>query len=69
MLQVIVGKTLLQAQMELIEEEERATLKQNRQIFEKKRNAELMVTQRMEAAYNRRKEERERRTMQHNLHN
>lgn len=44
--------------MELIEESEREELRIQKAAFEKKRNAELMVTQRMEAAYVRRKEER-----------
>ena len=44
--------------MELIEELERDELRIQKAAFEKKRNAELMVTQRMEAAYVRRKEER-----------
>ena len=57
-LQVIVGKTLEQARMELIEDDEREAYKHHKVVFEKKRNAELMVTQRMEIAYNRRKEEK-----------
>lgn len=44
--------------MELIEESEAEALRQQKAAFEKRRNAELMVTQRMEAAYMRRKEER-----------
>lgn len=67
-LEVIVGKTMEQARMELIEEDEALALKLHKAQFEKKRNAELMVTQRMETAYIRRKEERERRQLQHNLY-
>ena len=57
-LQVLVGKSVEQARMELIEELERQELLIQKAAFEKKRNAELMVTQRVEAAYVRRKEER-----------
>ncbi|CAD8109707.1 unnamed protein product [Paramecium sonneborni] len=67
-LQVLVGKSVEQARMELIEELEREELRIQKAAFEKKRNAELMVTQRMEAAYVRRKEERERRVLQHKLY-
>ncbi|CAD8193463.1 unnamed protein product [Paramecium pentaurelia] len=67
-LQVLVGKSVEQARMELIEELEREELQIQKAAFEKKRNAELMVTQRMEAAYVRRKEERERRVLQHKLY-
>ncbi|CAD8190378.1 unnamed protein product [Paramecium octaurelia] len=67
-LQVLVGKSVEQARMELIEELERQELQIQKAAFEKKRNAELMVTQRMEAAYVRRKEERERRVLQHKLY-
>ncbi|CAK94198.1 unnamed protein product (macronuclear) [Paramecium tetraurelia] len=67
-LQVLVGKSVEQARMELIEESEREELQIQKAAFEKKRNAELMVTQRMEAAYVRRKEERERRLLQHKLY-
>ncbi|KAL4465527.1 hypothetical protein ABPG72_001630 [Tetrahymena utriculariae] len=66
-LQVLVGKTVDQARMELIEEYEQAELKKHKAQFEIKRNAELMVTQRMEAAYIRRQEEKERRNWQHKL--
>ena len=58
MLQVLVGKSIEQARMELYEESEAIELKQHKARFEKKRNAELMTTQRMEAAYIRRKDER-----------
>ncbi|CAD8098498.1 unnamed protein product [Paramecium primaurelia] len=67
-LQVLVGKSVEQARMELIEESEREELHIQKAAFEKKRNAELMVTQRMEAAYVRRREERERRLLQHKLY-
>ena len=49
--------------MELIEEWEVKELKANKDKYIKKRNAELMVTQRMENAYTRRKDEKERRIL------
>ncbi|CAD8110202.1 unnamed protein product [Paramecium sonneborni] len=64
-LQVLIGKSLEQARMELIEESERQELLIQKAAFLKKRNAELIVTQRMETAYVRKKDERERRILQH----
>jgi hypothetical protein len=58
LLQVIVGRTTEQARIELIEEDEKEALRVHKTHYEKKRNAELMVTQRMEAAFIRRKEEK-----------
>eukprot|EP01027_Heterolobosea_sp_BB2_P005448 GEZU01008333.1.p1 GENE.GEZU01008333.1~~GEZU01008333.1.p1 ORF type:complete len:392 (+),score=113.74 GEZU01008333.1:249-1424(+) len=63
-LEVLVGKTLEQSMMEVMEEEELAALKQHQEEFEKIRNAELAQTQRMEAAERRRWEEKERRKAQ-----
>lgn len=57
-LQVIVGKITEQARIELIEEDEMEALRMHKAVYAKKRNAELMVTQRMEAAFQRRKEEK-----------
>lgn len=51
--------------MELIEEFEKEEFKKHKAQYEIKRNAELMVTQRMEAAYLRREEEKARREKQH----
>ncbi|KAI8608289.1 radial spokehead-like 2, partial [Chytriomyces sp. MP71] len=60
-LEVIVGKTLEQALMEVAEEDELAVLKKHQLEFEEKRNAELAEVQRMEDAERRRTEEKERR--------
>ncbi|KAJ3132543.1 Radial spoke head protein 3 [Physocladia obscura] len=60
-LEVIVGKTLEQALMEVAEEDELAVLKKHQIKFEEKRNAELAEVQRMEDAERRRVEEKERR--------
>lgn len=70
-LQVIVGKTLEQSQLELREEDEKilearhkvsyiysSGAKVIKMLFEKVRNAELMVTQRKEAAHIRKQEEK-----------
>lgn len=43
-LQVLVGKTLDQARMELIEDSERKELQEHKKLFVKKRDAELLVT-------------------------
>ncbi|TPX78575.1 hypothetical protein CcCBS67573_g00178 [Chytriomyces confervae] len=60
-LEVLVGKTLEQALMEVAEEEELAVLKKHQLAYEEKRNAELAEVQRMEDAERRRTEEKERR--------
>ena len=57
-LEVLVGKTLEQALMEVMEEEELETLKAHQRAFEDRRNAELAEAQRMEAAEKRRQEEK-----------
>lgn len=60
-LQTIVGKTLEQSRMELIEEAEKDEFMEKRAAFMKKRNAEFLVTQRLEKAQERRDEEKKRR--------
>lgn len=63
-LEVLVGKTLEQSMMEVLEEEELASLRRYQEEFEKRRNAELLEAQRMEAAEKRRSDEMERRLQQ-----
>ncbi|KAJ3388152.1 Radial spoke head protein 3 [Entophlyctis sp. JEL0112] len=60
-LEVLVGKTLEQALMEVAEEDELEVLKRHQAAFEERRNAELAEVQRMEDAERRRTEEKERR--------
>eukprot|EP00899_Mesostigma_viride_P018170 jgi/Mesvir1/26354/Mv22526-RA.1 len=63
-LEVLVGKTLEQGLMEVMEEEELAAMRAHQEHFEQVRNAELVATQRMEAAEKRKLEEKERRLAQ-----
>mmetsp|Transcript_122896 Transcript_122896/g.292325 ORF Transcript_122896/g.292325 Transcript_122896/m.292325 type:complete len:468 (+) Transcript_122896:60-1463(+) len=63
-LEVLVGKTLEQSMMEVLEEEELASLQRHQEDFEKRRNAELLEVQRMEAAEKRRADEVQRRVAQ-----
>merc|ERR1719174_2521009 len=63
-LEVLVGKTLEQSMMEVLEEEELASLQRHQEEFERQRNAELLEVQRMEAAEKRRQDEVERRMQQ-----
>ncbi|CAD7697653.1 unnamed protein product [Ostreobium quekettii] len=63
-LEVLVGKTLEQGYMEVLEEEELAEMRAHQEHFEQIRNAELVATQRMEAAEIRKMEEKERRLAQ-----
>jgi len=63
-LEVLVGKTLEQSMMEVLEEEELESLRRHQEDFEKRRNAELLEVQRMEAAEKRRSDEMERRLAQ-----
>merc|ERR1712159_783377 len=60
-LDVLVGKTLEQSMMEVMEEEELAELRAHQEEFVQLRNAELAETQRMEEAERRKFEEKERR--------
>merc|ERR1719181_1253297 len=49
-LEVLVGKTLEQSMMEVLEEEELESLRRHQEDFEKRRNTEMLEVQRMEAA-------------------
>eukprot|EP00048_Salpingoeca_helianthica_P015351 m.226298 g.226298 ORF g.226298 m.226298 type:complete len:455 (+) comp16919_c0_seq1:41-1405(+) len=64
LLEVLVGKTLEQAMMEVMEEEELARLRQHQSEFEELRNTELVETQRREEAARRAREEKDRRVRQ-----
>eukprot|EP00057_Strongylocentrotus_purpuratus_P031143 XP_783727.1 PREDICTED: radial spoke head protein 3 homolog isoform X1 [Strongylocentrotus purpuratus] len=63
-LEVIVGKTVEQALLEVMEEEELANLRAQQRAFEELRNAELVETQRLEEQERRHREEKERRMKQ-----
>jgi len=63
-LEVLVGKTLEQGLMEVMEEEELAAMRAHQEHFEQIRNAELVATQRMEASERRKMEEKDRRLAQ-----
>lgn len=63
-LEVLVGKTLEQSMMEVLEEEELESLRLHQEDFEKRRNTEMLEVQRMEAAEKRRSDEMERRMQQ-----
>merc|ERR1719440_863257 len=63
-LEVVVGKTLEQSMMEVLEEEELESLRRHQEDFEKRRNAEMLEVQRMEAAEKRRNDELQRRMAQ-----
>lgn len=66
-LQVLVGRSLVQAQYELIEEEERKEYLKHKKKYEQEREFELINLQRTEAAYKRREFEKERRQNQINF--
>ena len=63
-LEVLVGKTVEQALLEVMEEEELANLRTQQRRFEELRNAELVETQRLEEQERRHREEKERRMKQ-----
>jgi len=63
-LEVLTGKTLEQSMMEVLEEEELASLERHQEDFEKRRNTEMLEVQRMEAAEKRRTDELQRRMQQ-----
>lgn len=63
-LEVIVGKTLEQSMMEVMEEEELDTLRDHQIEYEELRKAELIETQRMEEQARRRQDEKLRRIKQ-----
>ncbi|XP_014374603.1 radial spoke head protein 3 homolog isoform X1 [Alligator sinensis] len=64
MLEVLVGKTIEQALLEVMEEEELANLRAHQYAFEELRNAELAEVQRLEEQERRHREEKERRKRQ-----
>lgn len=61
---MLVGKTVEQALLEVMEEEELANLRAQQRQFEELRNAELVETQRLEEQERRHREEKERRMRQ-----
>ena len=63
-LQVLVGKAIELAQIESIEEFEKKELAKHKKLFLQIKEAELIETQRMEAARKRRTDESERRSLQ-----
>ncbi|XP_041354960.1 radial spoke head protein 3 homolog B-like isoform X2 [Gigantopelta aegis] len=63
-LEVLVGKTVEQALLEVMEEEELANLRKQQREFEELRNAELVEQQRLEEQERRHREEKERRMKQ-----
>jgi radial spoke head protein 3 len=63
-LEVLVGKTIEQSLMEVMEEEELDRLRDHQMEFEELRTAELAETQRLEEQARRRREEKERRLKQ-----
>ena len=63
-LEVLVGKTVEQSLLEVMEEEELANLRSQQRSFEELRNAELVEQQRLEEQERRHKEEKERRMKQ-----
>lgn len=58
MLEVLVGKTIEQALLEVMEEEELANLRAHQYAFEELRNAELAEVQRLEEQERRHREEK-----------
>ncbi|XP_013408170.1 radial spoke head protein 3 homolog B [Lingula anatina] len=63
-LEVLVGKTVEQSLLEVMEEEELANLRSQQRSFEELRNAELVEQQRLEEQERRHREEKERRMKQ-----
>ena len=57
-LEVLVGKTVEQSLLEVMEEEELASLRQQQRAFEELRNAELVEQQRLEEQERRHREEK-----------
>ncbi|XP_060745414.1 radial spoke head protein 3 homolog [Tachysurus vachellii] len=66
-LQVLVGKTIEQALLEVLEEEELAGLRAQQLAFQELRNAELVEVQRLEEQERRHKEEKARRIKQQRM--
>ncbi|XP_072265106.1 radial spoke head protein 3 homolog [Pyxicephalus adspersus] len=63
-LEVLIGKTIEQALLEVMEEEELANLRAQQRAFEELRNAERAEAQRLEEQERRHREEKERRKQQ-----
>lgn len=63
-LQVLVGKSVEQGRMEVIEEDEIEDLRKHQIAYEQVRDAELLEVQRLEAEEIRRQEEADRRNLQ-----
>jgi len=63
-LEVLVGKTIEQSLLEVMEEEELANLRAQQRSFEELRNAELVEQQRLEEQERRHREEKDRRMKQ-----
>lgn len=63
-LEVLVGKTVEQSLLEVMEEEELSNLRSQQRAFEELRNAELVEQQRLEEQERRHREEKERRMKQ-----
>lgn len=63
-LEVLIGRSLIQAKYELIEEHEREEYLDHKRNYEQKREFELINLQRMEAARIRREQEKDRRNNQ-----
>lgn len=63
-LEVLVGKSLERAAMEVMEDEELASMRRHQEHFQQLREQELVEVQRMEASEQRRQEEKERRKEQ-----
>ena len=66
-IQVLVGKALEHARIEVIEEYEYENLEQAKSKYKQKREAELIGTQRVEAARNRKMDEVARRQLQQKM--
>jgi len=66
-LQVLIGKTLENGRMEVLEEEELRVMKEEQKRYDELRYAEMAEAQRMEAEERRKLEESERRKKQHKL--
>nr|XP_061842706.1 radial spoke head protein 3 homolog [Nerophis lumbriciformis] len=64
LLEVLVGKTIEQSLLEVMEEEELARLRAQQRAFEELRNAELAEVQRLQEQERRRRQEKERRIAQ-----
>ncbi|XP_048082152.1 radial spoke head protein 3 homolog [Ursus arctos] len=64
MLEVLVGKTIEQSLLEVMEEEELANLRASQRVYEELRNVELAEVQRLEEQERRHREEKERRKQQ-----